>query len=159
MPHIHEKIDWTVDVLIVHKDTVLIRKHEKYHKWLAVGGHIELDETPDVAALREVKEEVGLDVVLIPPRTIPESSKESSEYQELMPPWYLNIHPITDTHKHMSLIYFATSESDNVRPEYESDRSDEWKWFTEEELEKNEYGIPDSIRWYAQEALKAARNI
>ncbi|MDP2642022.1 MAG: NUDIX domain-containing protein, partial [bacterium] len=64
MPHIHEKIDFTVEVFIVYKDKVLIRKHDKYDKWLAVGGHIELEEDPNQAAVSEEKEEVGLDIKL-----------------------------------------------------------------------------------------------
>jgi ADP-ribose pyrophosphatase YjhB (NUDIX family) len=64
MSHIHEKIDFTVGVFVVYKDKVLLRKHDKYNLWLCVGGHIELDEDPNEAALREVKEEVGLDVTL-----------------------------------------------------------------------------------------------
>lgn len=155
MAHIHEKIDFTVDVLIVYQDKVLVRKHEKYHKWLAVGGHIELDETPDQAAIREVKEEVGLDIILIPSRKMPVYNENiENEYIELTPPWYCNIHKISDSHKHISLIYFATSNSDAVVPEEESDISNEWKWFTQEELEKNEYGIPESILFYAKEALR-----
>lgn len=39
-----------------------MRRHDKYKIWLGVGGHIELDEDPNQAALREVKEEVGLAV-------------------------------------------------------------------------------------------------
>ena len=31
-------------------------------KWMGVGGHIEIGETPDQALIREVKEETGLDV-------------------------------------------------------------------------------------------------
>ena len=65
MAHIHEKIDFTADVFVVHKDKVLIRTHDKYDLWLAVGGHIELDEDPNQSAIREVKEEVGLDVELV----------------------------------------------------------------------------------------------
>ncbi len=64
MPHIHDKIDFTVEVFIVYKDTVLLRKHNKYRYWLSVSGHIELNEDPNHAALREVKEEVGLDIIL-----------------------------------------------------------------------------------------------
>ena len=61
MPHIHNKIDFTVEVFIVYDNKVLLRKHDKYGMWLSVGGHIELDEDSNQAALREVKEEVGLE--------------------------------------------------------------------------------------------------
>ena len=155
MPHIHEKIDFTVEAFIVYQNKVLIRKHDKYHKWLSVGGHIELDETPEVALLREIKEEVGLTVTLVPPREMPKSSKgENPDYLELIPPWYMNIHPINQTHSHNSLIYFAKSESDEVVPENEAD---EWKWLSREEIEKNEIGLSDSVRFYALEALKACK--
>ena len=62
MPHLHEKIDFTAEVFIVYQNKVLLRKHDKYKMWLSVGGHIELDEEPNQAAVREVKEEAGLDV-------------------------------------------------------------------------------------------------
>ena len=39
--------------------------HKKLKRWLPPGGVIESHERPDEAALREVKEEVGLDVKLI----------------------------------------------------------------------------------------------
>ncbi len=154
MPHIHEKIDFTVDVLIVYENKVLIRKHEKYDKWLAVGGHIELDETPDQAALREVQEEVGLKIKLIPSRKMPIYNNPESEYEELVPPWYANIHRINDSHKHISFIYFATSESDLVVPEYEDDISNEWKWFTKEELLAPTLQIWERVRYYALTALE-----
>ena len=57
MAHIHELIDWTAGVYIVHNNKVLIRLHEKYHMWVHVGGHVELDEDPVQAAIRECKEE------------------------------------------------------------------------------------------------------
>ncbi len=47
MSHIHEKIDFTVDVFVVHENKVLLRMHDKYHLWLAPGGHIELHEDPN----------------------------------------------------------------------------------------------------------------
>ncbi|MBI2053557.1 MAG: NUDIX domain-containing protein, partial [Candidatus Sungbacteria bacterium] len=88
MPHIHEKVDFTVEVFMVYGDKVLLRKHDKYKIWLSVGGHIELDEDPNEAAIREVKEEVGLDIVLaddlLPFR------HESDAYRELIPPKFLN---------------------------------------------------------------------
>ena len=46
---------------------LLLYRNKKKHdvnanKWIGVGGHIEKDETSDQAAIREVKEETGLDV-------------------------------------------------------------------------------------------------
>ena len=39
------------------------KKHDYNHdKWIGVGGHIEIGETPDEAAIREIKEETNLDV-------------------------------------------------------------------------------------------------
>ena len=61
MPHIHEKVDFTVEVFIVYKNKVLLRMHDKHHAWISIGGHIELGEDPEESAIREVKEEVGLE--------------------------------------------------------------------------------------------------
>ncbi|MEI6266544.1 MAG: NUDIX domain-containing protein [bacterium] len=44
---------------------ILLLKHKKLGVWLDPGGHIESDETPDDAIVREVKEETGLDVEII----------------------------------------------------------------------------------------------
>ncbi len=146
MSHIHEKIDFVVDVFIVHENKVLLRMHEKYHKWLAVGGHIELDEDPVEAALREVKEEVGLDVRLW------EGNKRYASADEphghLTPPVALNRHHVSPTHEHISLAYFAESDTDCVVPEHPDDK---WKWFTKEELQTADL-LPD-IRFFAALAL------
>src|ERR1700759_2929072 len=99
MPHIHEKIDFTVEVYIVHKNKVLLRVHDKFKYWLSVGGHIELDEDPIEAALREVKEEVGLDV-RIAGKTRP-MQENHYEYRELIPPKFLGRHRVTETHEHV----------------------------------------------------------
>ena len=151
MPHIHEKIDFTVDVFVVYKDKVLIRKHDKYDKWLAVGGHIELDEDPNQAAIREVKEEAGLDVILVGEKPVFKS--ENNSYKELISPRYMNVHDINPAHKHISLIYFAKSNSDKVIDEGR-EQSKGYKWFSKHDLERNEEGVSESIKFYAIKALE-----
>lgn len=151
MSHIHEKIDFTVDVFVVYKDNVLIRKHDKYDKWLAVGGHIELDEDPNEAAIREVKEEVGLDVELV--GESPVLNEKDNSYKELLPPRYMNIHNINPTHQHVSLIYFARSTSDKVVDEGR-EKSKGYKWFNVEALNENKEEISESILFYAKRALE-----
>ena len=74
MAHIHEKIDFTVAIFVVRDGEILLIHHRNLNQWLPLGGHIELDEDPEVAALREAKEESGLEVELIgdrPPATGP----------------------------------------------------------------------------------------
>jgi len=147
MPHIHEKIDFCVEVLIVHKGKVLLRKHDKYGIWLSVGGHIELDEDPNQAAVREVKEEVGLDIELIGSRLF---EHDEANRRELISPIGLNRHHINPAHEHIAFIYFGKSATDKVIPEKETDV---WRWCEAGEINALP-GIPAEVAFYAKKALR-----
>lgn len=152
MAHIHEKIDFTVSVQIVHDNKVLLHMHKKLHIWLPPGGHIELDEDPNEAALREAKEETGLDVELIG-----EVRSYDSPYnaRELILPRFLNRHfyDKTHSHEHVDLCYFARPISDPSQARHEIEGG-EIRWFTKEELERNEENIVPDVRAHALAALK-----
>lgn len=150
MAHIHEKIDFVADVFIVNGDAVLLRKHEKYGLWLAPGGHIELDEDPPTAAIREAKEEVGLDVTLAGALAPDFADGE----HELLVPRFLNRHIVSPTHEHISFMYFGTSETRDFFQEDGDEKSDAIKWFTVDELDDPAYGVPGRIKHYARAALK-----
>ncbi len=150
MAHIHEKIDWTVGVYIVFKNKVLIRLHEKYNMWIHVGGHVELDEDPVTAAIRECKEEVGLDVTIHDSNQNPEKMEPHARY--LPNPAHMNIHYVGGTaHQHIDLIYYASSAMDDVVPE---NVTDAWRWLTKEEVENHSEMSP-MIKSYALGALRA----
>lgn len=151
MPHIHDKIDFTVETFIVYNHKVLLRKHDKLGIWLSVGGHIELDEEPNQAAIREVKEEVGLDVQLYHGEAYPLTKKDN--YQELIPPQFLDKNRINDSHEHVTLVYFARADTDKLTLS-EKEKSDECRWFTMEELDDPQYQLKDNIKMYAQSALE-----
>lgn len=155
MSHIHEKIDFTVEVFIVHKNKVLLRMHDKYKIWLSVGGHIELDEDPVQAVIREVKEEVGLDVKIAGEALGPLSgSKENREYTYLIPPRYLGRHPVfgTKNHEHINFVYFATSQSDSITESKNNHERSQTRWATMDELKT--MNLVPNILFYATEALK-----
>src|SRR5918912_4015114 len=57
--------DFTATTFVVHEDRTLLLHHRKLAMWLPPGGHIEPHELPDQAALREVREESGLEVELL----------------------------------------------------------------------------------------------
>lgn len=150
MPHLHEKIDFTVEVFVVFKNKVLLRKHDKYKKWLSVGGHIELDEDPNEAAVREVKEEVGLEIILDDSLRV---VRQKDGTKELIPPYFLNKNKISDTHEHVTLVYFARSATDIISEVVEKEKSEECKWFTREEIMGNKELLPN-IKFYALKALE-----
>ena len=150
MPHIHDKIDFTVEVFIVYKDKVLLRKHDKYKIWLSVGGHIELDEDPNQAAIREVKEEVGLNVKIADSRIF---KSDTGKYKELVSPRFLSRHYINDNHEHITMVYFATSDTDEIKSS-DDEKSEESKWFTAEELNDKNYGLKENVLFYAKKALE-----
>ena len=152
MPHIHELIDFTVGIFIVHDSKVLLIKHKKLNKWLAIGGHIELNEDPDEALFREVKEECGLEIKVLNNR--PAVKSEGVKF--LYAPSFLNIHKITETHRHIVLVYFAEAESDKFV--FNKEEHNDIKWFSEEDLKKPEFNILPEIKFGATEAIKAVEN-
>ena len=104
MAHIHEKIDFTVAIFVVHEGKILLIHHRKLDKWLPLRCHIEPDEDPEIAAVREAKEESGLDVELLgerPPTT------EPGTRALIAPRGFCDIHRITETHEHIGMIYWA----------------------------------------------------
>jgi 8-oxo-dGTP pyrophosphatase MutT (NUDIX family) len=147
MAHIHEKIDFTVVAVIVFERKALLIFHKKLKKWLFVGGHIELNEDPETALLREIKEESGLDVEVYGNK--PKYNTGGRKY--LYAPTFLDIHPITDSHSHIGMVYFAKATSDKVTlAEKEHDKI---RWFTDTELDDPQYNIQDDIKSYAREGL------
>ena len=148
MSHIHEKIDFTVEVFIVYKDKVLLRMHDKVKRWLSVGGHIELDENPMQAAIREVKEEVGLDIKIIGPKP---NIEDEPHYKHITAPRYFGVHQVSDTHQHVVLIYFAKADTDVISLSRMEHERAETRWVTKEEL--STMGLFKNILFYATEAL------
>ncbi len=154
MSHIHDKIDFTVEVFIVYKNKVLLRMHDKFKIWLSVGGHIELHEDPVEAGIREVKEEVGLDIEIAgTAEGTGENDPTNRDYKYLIPPRYLGKHPVSDTHTHIPFVYFATTKNDTLTDSIlEHEKGAEIKWVTKEELDMMD--LVPNVRFYAEQALK-----
>jgi 8-oxo-dGTP pyrophosphatase MutT (NUDIX family) len=148
MAHIHEKIDFTVAVFIVQDGKVLLVHHRKLNKWLPIGGHIELDEDPEQAALREAKEESGFDVELIGER----APTTEPGTRALITPRFLDIHRITDTHEHIGLIYWARPKNGSIALAREEHH--EIRWRSSEELDSLTPAMSEAVKWYCRKALE-----
>jgi len=169
MAHIHEKIDFTVAIFVVYDGKILLIHHRKLDKWLPLGGHIELDEDPEQAALREAKEESGLDVELLgdrPPTTSPGT-------RALIAPRFLDIHRISGTHEHIGMIYWArpkAGQASSLRSESASASEaagcletrltlaaaehHDIRWCALNELDTLSPPMTDAVKWYCRAALR-----
>ena len=148
MAHIHEKIDFTVAIFVVYDGKVLLIHHRNLNKWLPVGGHVELDEDPETAALREAKEESGLDVELLgerPPITEPGT-------RALIAPRYLDIHRITDTHQHIGMMYWARPKHGTLT--LSASEHHDIRWCAAADLNNLQPPMTAAVKWYCRAALK-----
>jgi 8-oxo-dGTP pyrophosphatase MutT (NUDIX family) len=153
MSHIHEHIDWTIVAYVVHERSVLFIFHKELQKWLPLGGHVELDENPDEALLREVKEESGIkDVEVLSSK--PKLRLEDPSRKFLYTPAYVDIHPISKTHRHIGLVYFLRAKTNIVKlAEKEHTKI---QWLTKDELDDPRFYLESSIKFYAKKAIQQA---
>ncbi|MFW5484535.1 MAG: NUDIX hydrolase [Spirochaetaceae bacterium JB067] len=127
------KTDLTVGAFIFCNDELLLIYHRKLRLWLPPGGHIEKDETPDDAVLREIQEETALNVKLL---NVPQLPAYGAVVKHLATPFYVNVHNVGD-HDHVGFYYIASAE-DKDQVTINEDELTSFKWFTLEELEKDE---------------------
>jgi len=153
MAHIHEKIDFTVAIFVVQAGQILLVHHRKLDKWLPLGGHIELDEDPEQAALREAHEESGYEVELLgerPPTTGPGT-------RALIAPRFLDIHRINETHEHIGLIYWARPKAGAAT--LAAEEHHDLRWCTEEELDSLQPPMSAAVKWYCLRAIEEINDV
>ena len=147
--------DFTVATFVVHGDRVLMVRHRKLQLWLPPGGHINENELPDEAAVREVLEETGLTCELVGEVGL------AVEYpRQLIRPEGIQLEDITPGHQHIDLIYFARLKgaigAAAPRP-VTSHESEEAGWYTLDELDA--LPVPADVRAWAERAIARVTGI
>ena len=104
---------FTATGFIIHNDHVLLHWHKKVKEWLPPGGHIEPNEDPMQAVIREIYEEPNLNVTVVP--THPSIQFDYPE--QVHAPVTIMIEDIDDPidgfHQHIDMIYFCRISNDN----------------------------------------------
>ncbi|MDU1308799.1 MAG: NUDIX domain-containing protein [Clostridium perfringens] len=124
---------FTVSVFIVCKDKVLLHLHKKAKKMLPLGGHIEVNELPEEACIREAKEEAGLNVTLYNPIDI--NLKKScylSGEKLLINPIHTILGDVSPNHSHIDFVYYSTTTSFETSPEIGESKI--LKWYSKKDL-------------------------
>lgn len=140
------KTDLSVAGYIFDQNKVLLIHHRKHDLWLPVGGHLDENETPDQALLREIKEEIGLDVEILNQNDMP--LKGNTKFN-LATPFYVNVHSVGD-HDHCCFFYVCKAlnpEQLKINKELKN-----FAWFTKSDLDKGQIPVPDDVK---NQCLKA----
>ncbi|MBI4146010.1 NUDIX domain-containing protein [Candidatus Woesearchaeota archaeon] len=145
-----QKVDLTAAGCAVYENKVLLLHHAKLDKWLFPGGHIEINETPDEAVVREFFEETGLKFIFKQHANYPPCN---DEIKRCAIPLHANLHSVGD-HDHYGLFYLGTVEHPNF---VRNNESKDIKWYTEEEITQLQ-NVPDATRQMALHALHIAKN-
>jgi ADP-ribose pyrophosphatase len=131
---------FTATVYIVEGDATALHAHEELGIRIPPGGHIDRDELPHEAALREVYEETGLEPALLSER--PELQIPAGT--SLPQPQYQLLYDVTVdndgnvSHQHIDHIYFAVVHSRQIDPQGENEADPSvWQWYDREALESS----------------------
>jgi 8-oxo-dGTP pyrophosphatase MutT (NUDIX family) len=128
---------------------VLLHKHKKLQFWLGMGGHVEENENPVETAIREVKEETGLDIEIAHTNRLGnEGSAIELHLPEMMIEAYIPRHKDTQGHLHIDCAYFAQTDKPG-----DVHMKEEFRWFTQADLDKTD--MPNQIKIIATQALES----
>jgi len=155
---------FTVTGFVVHEGKTLLLWHPLMQGWAPPGGHVEPNEDPQEAVLREIREETGLEVCPMPidqslgidyPRDLPapvtillENSFETGE-----------------RHQHVDFIYFCTLLGE---PPALPDDDSHLTWVDEDQLRRSEplslgngrsAAIAEDVRLLAMRAIAKSREL
>jgi 8-oxo-dGTP pyrophosphatase MutT (NUDIX family) len=97
---------FTCTGFVVNGDKTLLLWHQRLRAWVPPGGHLEANEDPVTAVLREIREETGLEAKVLPlGQTFPFGYPG-----QIAPPYTILLEDSPEPgepHKHMDLIYFC----------------------------------------------------
>ena len=130
---------FTATGFVINKDKVLLHWHPKVQAWLPPGGHIEENEDPVQAVLREIEEETGVIAQIVPTN----STLDIKYPSQVFSPFTIMLEDINDPntgyHQHIDMIYFC------YLSEASSGIKDGWIWVSKEEVASGKelrYGVP-----------------
>lgn len=138
---------FTATVYVVDDGATVLHEHERLGIRVPPGGHVDRDELPHEAGLREVREETGLEAELVggPPAVPAPGGRAlpSPRYQML---YDIDLNDDGQAyHQHVDHVYFARVDSRAIDPDGDDEAApDAWAWYTREDLRESDVD-PDTV--------------
>lgn len=143
-------------VYVVNDGATALHYHDKLGMWLPPGGHIDRDELPHQAAIREVNEELGLE-----PRLVAPEGEFSTETAESLPRPQSFLLEDIDTcegevgHQHVDFVYYGAVESREITPAAGEQPAEDWEWLRPPELRNRSTELQPDVVENGRRAIEA----
>jgi 8-oxo-dGTP pyrophosphatase MutT (NUDIX family) len=137
---------FTASLYLVSDGAVALHDHRRLDMWLPPGGHVDRGELPHRTAVRETREETGLE-----PDLVTERESIGSETVESLPrPRHVqladvNRHDGTVSHQHVDLVYYGHTSSREIDPADGEVSAEAWRWFDSHGLRDADFLEPDTV--------------
>lgn len=131
-----------VSVFVYNRQTrkFLLVHHKKMGVWVQPSGHVEINESPEEAAIREVYEETGLKIKLLGER-----KPRDCDY---ILPLAIQKNVVQENHIHMDFVYVAYVEDGEDKLTLNENESTGIEWFSFKEIKSPSFNtFPDIIKW------------
>lgn len=149
---------FTATTYIVNGGATALHRHPELDIRLPPGGHIDRDELPHEAAVREVREETGLD-----PTLLADLADVASDTARAVPrPRHLMLADVNVCgdevgHQHVDHVFYATVGSRELDPAAGEVAAGAWDWYAPADLREGD--VDDDVRVLGTEAVEVSESV
>jgi 8-oxo-dGTP pyrophosphatase MutT (NUDIX family) len=146
---------FTATVYVVHDGATALHDHDRLGMTVPPGGHVDRDELPHEAGLREVREETGLDATLLGDASevpAPDGRALPAPRHQML--YDVDVHDGRVAHQHVDHVYYAAVPSRSITPADGEADADAWAWYTPAELRARD--LPADVVRLGTAAIRAA---
>jgi len=114
---------FTVSGFVVHQGRTALHWHPSLHMWLPAGGHVEPNEDPVQAVLREVTEELAVEAEIM---RLGATVAFASGPTRIEPPFTVQNCVIAPDHEHIDFVYFLNLREGYPGRSYDAESPHVW---------------------------------
>ena len=151
--------EYAVAVFVVRDGAVMVHYHQKLGRWLPPGGHVEPNELPHSAAVRETLEEVGLTIEVVDASTDLYSDVERPRGVPTRLPSPIGTQledipgrPGNSAHQHIDFVFAARLINGSASHPIDVEGGARPAWFTPSEWDA--LAVSSEVRSWAEAAIR-----